>query len=300
MNIPEYPYFVPISFDMKNEIDFYLQKLPDGISELTFLNLYLFRETYKYKIAKTDKLLIVTGEYKKQPFFITPCCVVNTEITRQLLHRYKNWMIVSQSFLDNNKEVFELPYFRALKTEEDRDNFDYIYLRKDLAELAGKRFHKKKTHINKFESSYTDISIKPLTLENKNDAEKVLELWAVSHPDKSPENSDYCAALDALSILAQSAMIGIVVYIGGKPVAWTLAEITQNNKTAVILFEKADTSYKGCFQYINYAFARYLPDYIEFINREQDLGDEGLRQAKMTYNPVTFVKKYKITENDTD
>ncbi|MEL3912059.1 DUF2156 domain-containing protein [Treponema pedis] len=295
MNIPEYPEFARISVDMQNEIEFYLRKLPDGISELTFMNLYLFRETYKYRISKTEKLLIITGEYKGEPFFITPCCTVNVEITKELLEKYKNWTILSKSFLDNNRTVFELPYFKNLKIEEDRDNFDYIYLRKNLAELAGKDFHKKKTHINKFEKTYENIRIEPLTLENIDDARKILEIWAESLTDKTPENSDYYAALDALDIFPRSAMPGIVLYVWNEPVAWTIAEITQNNKTAVILFEKADASYKGSFQYINYAFARYLPEYIEFINREQDLGDEGLRQAKMTYRPVKFIKKYKIT-----
>ena len=92
MNIPTYPEFVPISFDMQNEIEFYLRNLPDGISELTFMNFYLFKETYKYQVAKTDSLLIIIGEYKDKPFFITPCCLVNAEIIKQLLEKYKNWM----------------------------------------------------------------------------------------------------------------------------------------------------------------------------------------------------------------
>ena len=203
-------------------------------------------------------------------------------------------MILSKSFLDNNTNVFNLPFLKELKIEEDRDNFDYVYLRKDLAELKGKDFHKKKTHINKFEKSYDKITIEPLTLENVEDAKKVLEEWNSTKQDSNPENSDYEAALEALSILSRTAMMGIILYVWDEPVAWTLAEITQNNKTAVILFEKALASYKGSFQYINYAFAGYLPEYIEFINREQDLGDEGLRQAKMTYKPIKFIKKYRI------
>lgn len=295
MNIPTYPEFAPISFDMKNEIEFYLRNLPDGISELTFMNFYLFKETYKYQVAKTDCLLIIIGEYKDKPFFITPCCLINVEITKQLLEKYKNWMILSKSFLEKNKATFDLPYFKNLKIEEDRDNFDYIYRRKDLAELAGKDFHKKKTHINNFEKNYRNIKIEPLTLETVEDAKKILEVWAASRPSNTPENSDYFAAKEALKILSRSALLGIVLYVDNKPAAWSLAEITNNGKTAVIIFEKADTSYKGSFQYINYAFAGYLPEHIEFINRQQDLGDEGLRQAKMTYRPVDFIKKYKIS-----
>ena len=294
MSIPEYPEFAPISLDMQSEMEFYLKRLPDGISELTFLNLYLFRHNYKYQVAKTEKLLIIIGEDKGESFFITPCCTVDVEITKELLAKYKKWMILSKSFLDNNTNVFNLPFLKELKIEEDRDNFDYVYLRKDLAELKGKDFHKKKTHINKFEKSYDKIKIEPLTLENVEDAKKVLEEWNSTKPDSNPENSDYEAALEALSILSRTSMMGIILYVWDEPVAWTLAEITQNNKTAVILFEKALASYKGSFQYINYAFAGYLPEYIEFINREQDLGDEGLRQAKMTYKPIKFIKKYRI------
>ena len=294
MSIPEYPEFAPISPDMQSEMEFYLKSLPDGISELTFLNLYLFRHNYKYQVTKTEKLLIIIGEYKGKSFFITPCCTVDVEITKELLAKYKKWMILSKSFLDNNTNVFNLPFLKELKIEEDRDNFDYVYLRKDLAELKGKDFHKKKTHINKFEKSYDNIKIEPLTLENVEDAKKVLEEWNSTKPDSNPENSDYEAALEALSILSRTSMMGIILYVWDEPVAWTLAEITQNNKTAVILFEKALASYKGSFQYINYAFAGYLPEYIEFINREQDLGDEGLRQAKMTYKPIKFIKKYRI------
>ena len=238
--------------------------------------------------------MIIIGEYKGESFFITPCCTVDVEITKELLAKYKKWMILSKSFLDNNTNVFNLPFLKELKIEEDRDNFDYVYLRKDLAELKGKDFHKKKTHINKFEKSYDKIKIEPLTLENVEDAKKVLEEWNSTKPDSNPENSDYEAALEALSILSRTSMMGIILYVWDEPVAWTLAEITQNNKTAVILFEKALASYKGSFQYINYAFAGYLPEYIEFINREQDLGDEGLRQAKMTYKPIKFIKKYRI------
>ena len=102
MSIPQYPEFAPISLDMQSEMEFYLKRLPDGISELTFLNLYLFRHNYKYQVTKTEKLLIIIGEYKGESFFITPCCTVDVEITKELLAKYKKWMILSKSFLDNN------------------------------------------------------------------------------------------------------------------------------------------------------------------------------------------------------
>jgi hypothetical protein len=62
---------------------------------------------------------------------------------------------------------------------------------------------------------------------------------------------------------------------------------------SAVHFEKARIDFRGAFQYINYAYAQSLPESVEFVNREQDLGDEGMRQAKMTYRPVGFVKKYR-------
>ena len=295
MSIPKYPEFKPLSLDMKEEMEFYLKNLPDGVSELSFINLYLFKTKYNYKVSKTDKLLIITGEYKDERFFMTPCCRIDAETAKELLQEYKKWIILSESFLKDNKEVFDLPYIQNLGVEEDRDNFDYVYFRKNLAELPGKDFHKKKTHINKFEKEYSDISIEPLTVENISDAKEILELWARSRDTESLKDSDYHAAAEALEILPRTSMVGIVLYVKKVPVAWTLAEIEADNKTAVCLFEKADASYKGSFQYINYAFAGYLPEYIEFINREQDLGNAGLRQSKMTYRPIKFIKKYRIS-----
>lgn len=295
MSILEYPNFVQVSFDMKIEIEFYLKNLSDGIFELSFFSLYLFRDYYKYKVAKTNSLLIVTGEYKGKPFFMTPCCKVHTHMIQELLENYKNWSILSNSFIEKNKEAFTSPYLKSLNIEEDRDNFDYLYLRENFAKLDGKDFHKKKTHVTEFEKKYSDIRIEPLTLENVEDAHMILEQWAKTCESNTTENSDYFAAKEALNILSMTALMGIVLYVGNEPVAWTLAEVLNDGKTAVILFEKANPEYRGSFQYVGYAFARYLPTNIEFINRGQDLGCEGLRHSKMTYRSINVIKKYKIS-----
>ena len=192
--------------------------------------------------------------------------------------------------MEENEAFFEK--LQPQKLEEDRDNFDYVYLRENLVKLEGKELHKKKTHINKFEKTYTNIEIKELSKDTRNDAFKVLEEWK---KNRIEENDDYDEAKEALTLLdAGFSLKGVLVYVEDVPVAWTLAEILEDEKTAIVLFEKAISSYKGSFQYVNYAFASSLGEKIEYINREQDLGDEGLRQAKMTYRPVKFIKKYMV------
>lgn len=286
-SIPQYPLFSPISMEMKEDIDSLLLKLPDGLSEFTFLNLYLFRKIYSYTLSKYKDMLIIKGSYKNIPFFITPCYVVEQEIIRKELNEGLKWSHISSSFLEQNNKT--LP--KDLKIEEDRDNFDYVYLRESLAKLEGKELHKKKTHINKFEKTYTNIEIKELTKNNIMEAFQVLEEWKIGQKSIA----DYNEAKEALTLLSDGfSLKGILLYVEKKPIAWTLAEVLEEKKTAIVLFEKALSSCKGSFQYVNYAFASSLDEKIEYINREQDLGDEGLRQAKMTYRPIKFIKKYMV------
>lgn len=289
-SIPKYPLFSPINVEMRGVVDNILSKLPDGLSEFTFLNLYLFRRIYNYTVSKHKDMLLIEGTYRNTPFFIIPTGVLEPDIVNEELQKGLKWSHISQSFLDETQKLIS-NIFPNLIIEEDRDNFDYLYLREHLAKLEGKEFHKKKTLINKFEKTYTNIEVKELTKENMMDATRVLEDWKKN----KEEESDYEEAKEALELFNDySQLKGILVYVRNTPVAWTLAEILEDRKTAVVLFEKALPSYKGSFQYVNYAFASFLDEKIEYINREQDLGDEGLRQAKMTYRPVKFIKKFMV------
>ncbi|MGP1416041.1 MAG: DUF2156 domain-containing protein [Treponema sp.] len=289
-SIPQYPLFSPINMEMRGGLDDLLSKLPDGLSEFTFLNLYLFRRIYGYTISQYNNMLIIEGSYKGIPFFIIPYGILTPKIVNEELQKGLKWSHISQSFLEENKTFFEKTLTQNF--QEDRDNFDYVYLREHLAKLEGKELHKKKTHIKKFEKTYTDIKIKELTKDNTDDAFHVLQEWK---KDREDDLADYEEAKEALTIFnAELPLKGILLYVNNVPIAWTLAEIIKDKKTAIVLFEKALSSYKGSFQYVNYAFASFLDENIEYINREQDLGDEGLRQAKMTYRPVKFIKKYMV------
>jgi hypothetical protein len=288
-SIPSYPEFVPISLEMAREISPHLVQLPDGVSEFSFAGLYLFRYRYDYRVSMFGESLIVSGVLDGVRFFITPCCYTTIETIRELFGNHDEWKLISPAFLEKNREAIAGAGFGV---EPDRDNFDYLYGRSDLATLSGKKFHKKKNHVNAFELAYPNFSLKPLDVSTRADALSVLESW-VSH-EEHPEETDYRAAQEALDLLDQFDMTGLVLYVEGLPVAWTLAETVAGGRISAVHFEKARVEYRGAYQYINYAFAQSLPETIEFVNREQDLGDEGLRQAKLTYRPVGFVEKYRV------
>lgn len=173
---------------------------------------------------------------------------------------------------------------------EDRDNFDYLYLREELVKLSGVRFHKKKNLVNAFISSYS-CEGRPLLKEYINDAVAILEMWR----EKADNPGDYVAAKEALENMEELQLCGGIYYVDGKPAAYTLGEELGTGDSFVIHFEKAAGDYKGLYQFVNQSFAAILPEKYRFINREQDLGDEGLRQAKMTYRPFGFVKKYRAS-----
>ncbi len=293
--IPAYPEFAPISLQMAQEMSPFLVKLPDGVSEYCFAGLYLFRDRYHYRASIRDCFLVVSGERNGKRFFLTPCCTTGMDTIDELFTTHDYWKLISPAFVAQNRAAIEEAGYTIA---EDRENFDYLYLRTELATLSGKKFHKKKNHVNAFELAYPNHSIKPLDPSTRGDALSVLEHWISL--EETPEETDYKAAREALELMEKFSMTGLVLYVDGIPVAWTLAEMVADGRIAAVHFEKARTDVRGAYQYINYAFAQALPESVEFINREQDLGDEGMRQAKMTYRPVGFVEKYRVEKKSSE
>ncbi|GHU95063.1 ABC transporter permease [Spirochaetia bacterium] len=284
--IPCYPDFAPIDLDIKDELHDKLSIAPDGVSEFTFAGLYLFRGHYQYRASRTpDGDPIISGiQPDHGPFFLTPCAFPGKEILKSLFDTHDYWKNIPESVLEPNREsLAEM----GVEITEDRNNFDYLYLRTDLAELAGKKYHKKRNLVNQFLSAY-DHQEWPLTVDLLPEALGVLDRWRA---DKGSDG-DYAAAREALTLFRPLGLEGRLYFINGKPAGWCLGESLAQGKMFAVHFEKGIGEYKGIYQYINQAFAASLPEYYTHINREQDLGDEGLRQAKETYRPSGFVKKY--------
>lgn len=285
MSIPEFPEFVPLTLEHRDEMHPRLNLTPDGVSEYTFSNLYLFRERYGYRVSRVpEKTLVISGERDGKKFFMTPCAAPGRGILDELFDTHDYWKGISDSVLCPSRVHLEQWGIRA---EEDRDNFDYLYLRTDLAELSGKKFHKKRNLVNAFINSYR-YEERPLTEDLVPEALAVLDRW---REDKG-HDGDYAAAREALERFGLLGMQGAMYYVEGKPAGWCLGESLAKGRMFAVHFEKGIDEYKGIYQFINQAFAASLPKHILHVNREQDLGDEGLRQAKMTYRPSGFVRKY--------
>lgn len=288
--IARYPEFAPLSFEAAHTIKDDLRLLKDGISELTFGNLYFFKDFYKYKISRFDEqTLIFLGEEQGKPFFFTAGGSLPFSVIKELYAGCAYWKVIPESYLTEHTALF---HDLGAYPQEDRNNFDYLYTRLSLSTLSGKQLHKKKNHVNGFLSNYPNFSLKKLNDDTKEDAFKILDFWAAEQTNI--QETDYQAARQALLLPEMEDFIGLILYVQGIPVAWCMAELTVRNTIAVVHFEKARTDFRGSYQYINYAFANSLPEHVLYINREQDLGDEGLRRAKMSYKPERFIKKYRL------
>ena len=292
MSIPCYPDFTPLDINLREDLHPRLSLTPDGVSEFTFSSLYLFRNRYNYRISRNaaDNGLIISGAYGGKTFFMTPCCAPDRETLDSLFASHDYWKNISESVLS---PVMEKLQESGIVFEEDRNNFDYLYYRQDLAELAGKKYHKKKNHVNQFLNAYPDHEQYPMSAAFIPAAIEILDQW---HHDSLLKNSgqdnDYKAAREALDLFDSLALKGAVFFVNNKPAAFCLGESIAKGRMFVVHFEKAVDEYKGIYQFMNQEFASSLPGFFTFINREQDLGNEGMRQAKTTYRPCGFVKKF--------
>jgi hypothetical protein len=297
LNVPCFPGFIPLDTEIKNVLHPRLSLTFDGVSEFTFAGLYLFRNRYDYRISRNgeDGGFIISGtqpagEKQGKKFFMTPCSAPDDDTLQSLFETHDYWKNISETVLSPVKEKLEE---RGIVITEDRDNFDYLYLRADLAELSGKKYHKKKNHVNNFLSLYPDHEQKQIDKALIPAAMEVLEQWRHDALQKTDgEEGDYKAAKEALEFFDIIPLRGSVFFVDGKPAAFCLGESIARGKMFAIHFEKAIEEYKGIYQYVNQSFAASLPNFFTLINREQDLGSEGLRQAKMTYRPCDFVRKY--------
>ncbi|MDR2209922.1 MAG: phosphatidylglycerol lysyltransferase domain-containing protein [Spirochaetaceae bacterium] len=293
MLIPEFPDFVPLTYKLRAEMHPQLPMTIDGVSEYTFANLFLFRNRYQYRVARIqEKTFILSGVQpphsegeKEKKFFCTTCAVPGRGVLEELFKTHDFWKGISDSLLTPNRDHLEA---WGLEFTEDRDNFDYLYLRSDLAELQGKKYHKKRNLVSQFHNTYSSWEAKPLSAELYPVAMGILEAWR----DQKGFEGDFAAAAEALEHFKGLFLQGKVYWVEGKPAAWCLGERLARGRMFAVHFEKALEEYKGIYQFVNQHFAASLPRYYIHINREQDLGSEGLRQAKMTYRPCGFVRKY--------
>jgi len=277
----------------------HLKAGPPAISELTFSNLFMWRHHYQPHWREDgDCLLVAACLEGDEPFGLPPAGSGDRVRAAETLCRD----MAKAGYLHDLQRVgedlaLELEATGRFSIALDRGNSDYVYLASELAELPGRRFHRKKNHFNKFVKNFS-FEYRPLGAEMIRLVLDMQENWCqLRDCDQDPGlASEDRAIWEALTNYEHLDYSGGVILINGRVEAFSLGEPLSPD-TAVIHIEKGNPDFDGIYAAINKLFVEGAWSGMTYINREQDLGLSGLRKAKESYLPHHLVNKYVVTPN---
>lgn len=290
MEIPIYPAARELVLADKPHLDERLRHLSPRVSELSFANLYLFRRAHSYRLTRIDEVPVILGNgYSGEPYFLPPLDAAPAAALNYLLQQGMTLYGADDEFIRRHCAG------AGMEIIEDRDNFDYLYLRAELADLSGSRYHKKKNRIN-YLLRHAHVTVEVFGELHVEGALRLLDGWQRIKVQEGKKSLalEVEAAAEAVRLYRDVGLQGVVALVGGEVKAFALGE-RLNEQTSVCHFEKADLYMEGLSQFVDREFNSLLFTDCMFVNREQDLGDAGLRAAKMTYHPIELIKKYRVT-----
>lgn len=298
--------FKPITLDAKKTIDSYTKPWKLECSDLSFANLFIWGADGKMEYAEKNNVLYIKLDFEGVPVFLwAPIPMYGAEVDyRKAIYdgiEYMRsigteptfrsvWTPFRDKMLEACPELFSVPTDIA---------WDYVYSRESLATLKGKKLHGKRNHINKFLSKYPDYEYRKLDKSMIKDCIALYDQWIEEKDEKeskSMEDEKRSVQL-ALNNMEELGLIGGTIYIDGKLCAFTVGERLHPH-IQLIHIEKANTEYEGIFPMINQQYILHECEGVELVNREEDMGIEGMRKAKRSYNPLKMIEKYMLSTRD--
>lgn len=287
--------FKDIELQDKKLITSYTQNSPRRNCDLSFSNLCSWRFLYNTKFAIMDGFLLLKFWASDELVYMMP--IGNGDLTKVLdalvedAHREGEpfCLLGICSGMCSELEAFMPGKFQFTA---DQDYADYLYLRTELATLAGKKFQSKRNHVNKFKRTY-NYEYTPITPDRIQECLDLEAEWCKANNCDQHEGTgnERRALVYALHNFEELGLTGGILHVDGKIAAFTFG-MPINQDTFGVHVEKADTSIDGAYAMINYEFANHIPEQYVYLNREEDLGIEGLRKAKLSYQPAIILEKY--------
>lgn len=287
--------FKPFRIEDKARIDSYFVVHHYEQIDCTFNTLFLWQDAYQTSWAEQDGILFVRAGTGKDTFFMPPFAKEEENFVHGLALIHEEYDKLGLPFRLKSASSWVTEQIERLVPGkydfiEDRDNEEYIYRTDDMIRLPGKKLRMKKNHLNGFLRQYADYQYEAITKENLEDAKAGIHDWFLRHGDIEEEEQAIKRCFDHWDALGVK---GAVIRIYGKVEAFTNGD-SINEKIAHIIFEKANPEIRGLYQAINRDFLIHEFAETEFVNREEDLGLPGLREAKMGYHPDHLTEKYDV------
>ncbi|MEG2365587.1 MAG: GNAT family N-acetyltransferase [Alistipes sp.] len=293
--------FKPVRLEDKATIERYTLHSEICNCDLAFANMFCWQFMYHSAWAEIDGFLVIRfqmGGGEKIGYMqpvgegdfsaIIPTLHADAEAHGQRLRLI--------GLTDEANDQIRRNHTGLFASESDRDLEDYLYHADDLRQLTGRHYQAKRNHINRFTIEYPDYRYEILTRDRFNECMQLERQWRQAQHDG--HTSELCAEQRAMQRAFENfetlGLIGGCIYVADKLIAFTFGSAV-NNHTFDTHVEKADTDYDGAFTIINKLFAEHLPPHFTLINREEDLGIDGLRHSKLSYRPAFLQHKYTTT-----
>lgn len=294
--------FKRVQLSDRDLIQSYLLKYSGRSCERTFANIFLWSRHYPVTYAFIENTLVFRSEGETEAFTYPAGEPENVKKALVFLRGYMDakqkpflLYLVTEGQFKQLEEwypgVFEISY--------DRNDADYIYESEKLVTLSGKKLHAKRNHINKFKANHDNWNYETLSEDNMEECFQMALRWRNDNGCEEDEekNAEMCVTLNALRLFRELELVGGLLKVDGEVVAFTIGEPVSED-TFVIHIEKAYADVQGAYPMINQQFAEHECANYKYINREEDTGSEGLRKAKLSYQPEFLVEKGLVKEKE--
>ena len=289
--------FNPFQIQDRPLYERYLTNCGERGCEYSFVNLYLWGR--QQAAVESDRLLFFS-QFNRRSVYLFPIGPGDTKAAIDAIIRDAGQRGIPcrlTGLLQEDCALLEQLYPGRFRYHFDRDSFDYIYDINDLADLKGRRFQKKRNHLNRFRQEHPQYRLDPITAGELDAVSRFVRQWYEVRLTENP-HGDYLmeqAAIDKLLRHWQELdMEGLILRDGDTALAVTMGS-PLGDKTFDIHFEKALDIADGAYAAINQGFAAYLREKypgLRWLNREDDMGLEGLRKAKLSYCPEHMIEKH--------
>ncbi len=265
--------------------------------ETSFATQYIWRNYTALEFAVHDHMLIMINHKKGRGSYYQMPCGYKKENIPQIIE-YLQQQRPTDYLFGEVDEYFALDVKEQMGDRveliTDRADDEYIYSVEELIQLAGRRFHNKRNHWNAFQRLYSFETKSIDSQEVHDQCLALLREWFCNKGLCDEElQAEQAAISETLNNLKALRLESMALYVDNKVVGFTIGE-RLTPKMAIIHFEKADASIRGAYNYLNQHFLETHFSDMEFVNRQEDAGDPGLRKAKTDYNPIKMLKKYYI------
>ena len=289
--------FRPFDLTIKQDYDTARLAAGERGCEYGFVNLYLWGRQNQ---AFLDGHYVYFSQFHRRSVYLFPMGAGNKKAALDAVIQDAHARGIPCRFtgmLAEDCELLEQLYPGKFHYHHDRDSFDYVYDINDLAQLKGKKFQKKRNHLNRFWAANPDAVLTPIAAENLDRCKALGEKWYRLRLENDPHadfRMEQVAIYRSLEHWTELGLEGLILTANGEDVAMTVGSWFGGD-TFDIHFEKALDIADGAYAAINNGFAKYLREKypsVLYLNREDDMGLEGLRKAKLSYNPHHLIEKY--------